>query len=146
MRFLYSKKEIVAFCSSIQLITIVIAVLCSYKATANTYEYYVFVSSSMPRPSLMQLLEQSKKINAAVVLRGFINDSHKTTTFALQDLINITQYGLIVDPELFTKYEITKVPTFVITNENKYDKVSGNISWQEAINLIKKQGEVYADK
>lgn len=110
------------------------------------YKYYVFISSSMPKQSLIQILEQSKKINAEVVLRGFINDSYKITTQSFKDLINMTQYGVIVDPELFTKYQITKVPTFVIAKGDKYDKLAGNISWQEAIDIITRKGEVYAEQ
>lgn len=112
----------------------------------DQYNYYVFISSNIPKQSLIQILEQSKKINAEVVLRGFINDSHKVTTEILQDLINMTQYGVIVDPELFTKYQITKVPTFVIAKGDKYDKLAGNISWQEAIDIITRKGEVYAEQ
>ena len=112
----------------------------------DQYNYYVFISSNIPKQSLIQILEQSKKINAEVVLRGFINDSHKVTTQSFQDLINMTQYGVIVDPELFTKYQITKVPTFVIAKGNNYDKVAGNISWQEAIDIITRKGELYAEK
>lgn len=112
----------------------------------DEYNYYVFISSNIPKQSLMQILEQSKKINAEVVLRGFINDSHKVTTQSFQGLINMAQYGIVVDPELFTKYEITKVPTFVIAKGDKYDKLSGNISWQEAIDTITKKGELYAEK
>lgn len=112
----------------------------------DEYKYYVFISSSMPKQSLMQILEQSKKINAEVVLRGFINDSYKVTTQSFKDLINMTQYGVIVDPELFTKYQITKVPTFVIAKGDKYDKLAGNISWQEAIDIITRKGEVYAEQ
>lgn len=110
------------------------------------YKYYVFISSTIPKQSLIQILEQSKKINAEVVLRGFINNSHKVTTETFQDLINITQYGVIVDPELFTKYQITKVPTFVIAKGDQYDKLAGNISWQEAIEIITRKGEVYAEQ
>jgi conjugal transfer pilus assembly protein TrbC len=112
----------------------------------DQYNYYVFISSNIPKQSLIQILEQSKKINAEVVLRGFINDSHKVTTEIFQDLINMTQYGVIVDPELFTKYQITQVPTFVIAKGDKYDKLAGNISWQEAIDTITRKGEVYAEQ
>jgi conjugal transfer pilus assembly protein TrbC len=111
---------------------------------ANAVEHYVFISLSMPKPSIKQLLEQSKELDAQVVLRGFINNSHKTTAEFMQDLVTTTQYGLIVDPELFSKYKVTEVPTFVIADDGKYDKLSGNISWHEAIKIIKKRGDVYA--
>ena len=113
---------------------------------ANAVEHYVFISLSMPKQSIKQLLEQSKELDAQVVLRGFINNSHKTTAEFMQDLVTTAQYGLIVDPELFSKYEVTKVPTFVVANNNEYDKLSGNISWFDAINIIKKRGEVYASE
>lgn len=113
---------------------------------AAAVEHYVFISLSMPKPSIKQLLDQSKELNAQVVLRGFINNSHKTTAEIMQDLVTTSQYGLIVDPELFTKYQITKVPTFVIVRAVHYDKLSGNISWQEAIDIITRKGEVYAEQ
>jgi type-F conjugative transfer system pilin assembly protein TrbC len=113
----------------------------------HAHEYYVFVSLSMPILSLKPLLEQSLELGAQVVLRGFVNDSHKATTYALQDLINISKYGFIVDPELFIKYEIKQVPTFVVVgSDDRYDKLSGNISWNEAINIMKRLGDVYASE
>lgn len=119
---------------------------CTAATAKDTYDHYVFISLSMPKPSLTQLLEQSRKLGAQVVLRGFVNDSHKATTKILQSLITITKSGVIIDPELFTKYQITKVPTFVIAKGDQYDKLAGNISWQEAVDTITRKGEVYAEQ
>ena len=134
-------------CSKLIKILLIVNLLIGINVASATHEHYVFISLSMPKQSLAQLLEQSRELNAQVVLRGFVNDSHKTTTKVLQDLITISKYGVIVDPELFNKYEIKQVPTFVIADsDNHYDKLSGNISWSEAINIIKRQGDLYAAK
>jgi len=143
-----SRRGIVVHYRKLITILLTMFTLLSYKVSANTaHEHYVFISLSMPKQSLLQLLEQSRELNAQVVLRGFVNDSHKTTTKVLQDLTTISKYGVIVDPELFNQYEIKQVPTFVIVgSDNRYDKLSGNISWSEAINIIKRQGDLYAPK
>ena len=134
-------------CSKLIKILLIVNLLIGMSVASATNEYYVFISLSIPKQSLAQLLEQSRELNAQVVLRGFVNDSHKTTTKVLQDLITISKYGVIVDPKLFNKYEIKQVPTFVIADsDNHYDKLSGNISWSEAINIIKRQGDLYAAK
>ena len=143
---LYFRREIVVHFEKTLIKSVLIIILLMNTAIANaTCEHYVFISLSMPKQSLLQLLQQSRELNAQVVLRGFVNDSHKTTTKVLQDLITIAKYGVIVDPELFNKYEVKQVPTFVIaSSDNHYDKLSGNISWSEAINIVKRRGDVYA--
>ncbi len=147
LRMLYSRREIVVSCKKLTKILLIINLLIGMTVASAAHEHYVFISPSMPKQSLAQLLEQSRELNAQVVLRGFVNDSHKTTTKVLQDLITISKYGVIVDPELFNKYDIKQVPTFVIADSNNhYDKLSGNISWSEAINIIKRQGDLYADQ
>ena len=132
----YFKNAIVACCKLI--------LIMLWSGSANAVEYYVFISLSMPKPSIKQLLEQSKELDAQVVLRGFVNNSHRITAQIMQDLVTAAKYGLIVDPELFSQYEVKQVPTFVVVDNDKYDKLAGNISWNEAINIIKKRGDLYA--
>ena len=46
----------------------------------------VFASLSMPKPSLQRVIREAHQIGAAVVLRGFKDNSLKATSIAIRDL------------------------------------------------------------
>jgi len=107
-----------------------------------TLKRYVFVSLSMPSASLKTLLIDSKQWGASVVLRGLKNNSVKETLSALQGFIQETGMGFIVNPELFDKYQIAHVPSFVLVTNTKFDKVSGNIRLDTAFDIVQRHGEL----
>jgi type-F conjugative transfer system pilin assembly protein TrbC len=50
--------------------------------------------------------------------------------------------ALQIDPRLFTKYEISAVPSFVLACDEKYDKIAGNISIKFALQKISDLGDL----
>lgn len=95
----------------------------------NKIRYLIFVSFSMPKESLRSLYLDSINHNATLVIRGLIAGSFKKTAEQLKSLEIIVQ----IDPKLFTKYQITKVPTIAqLSGSNQVNTISGNISFNYA--------------
>ncbi len=106
---------------------------------------FVFASFSMPEAALKQLASDLKKVNGALVIRGLINNSFKTTSLYLQKLGE----GVLLDPTLFEKFNVTTVPTFIIVEGDlksdqtpKHDRLRGNVSLQFALERAVKEGEI----
>lgn len=108
------------------------------------HELYIFVSLSMPQSRLINLLQEAKSYGGLVVLRGLKNNSYKDTANFLQPIIKAAEAGVIIDPHLFEKYEVSKVPTFVLNDQisKKYDKATGNVSLKYVLEEIGKVGEL----
>ncbi len=87
----------------------------------------VFVSFSMPSQSLKRLTQECEKHHATLVLRGLKDNSfRKTMIFMKEQKFN---HGVEINPDLFTRYKITKVPVFLLTKDNReIARLSGNIS------------------
>jgi type-F conjugative transfer system pilin assembly protein TrbC len=113
----------------------------------------IFISTSMPKESLIALGEQAKKADGLLVLRGLVNNSFKETASLLQ---GISPQGLdaIIDPRLFEAFAVESVPTFVVTPIDSHpcgdrackftplhDKIAGNISLEYALEQIAKSGK-----
>lgn len=113
-------------------------------ASLQEYELYIFVSLSMPQARLIELLRDAKQYDGMVVLRGLKNNSYKDTANYLQKIIEKAGAGLMIEPNLFTEYNITKVPTFVLNDSvlKKYDKVTGNVTLKYALAEMKRHGEL----
>lgn len=87
----------------------------------------VFVSFSMPKESLVELCNEAGKYKAILVIRGVHQNSFTKTK---DKILNISPQGLAlnIDPELFRKYDIQRVPTFVlIRNGKETRRLSGNV-------------------
>lgn len=105
----------------------------------------VFASFSMPEAALKQLAIDLKKINGALVIRGLINNSFKETSLYLQKLGE----GVLLDPTLFDKFNITSVPTFIIVEGDlkseqtpKHDRLRGNVSLRFVLERAIKEGKI----
>ena len=107
-------------------------------------ELYVFASLSMPKTRLIELIKEAIKYNGAVVLRGLKNNSYKETATFLQPIIEQAGAGFIIDPTLFTQYNVTKVPVFVLNDSllKQHDQIAGNISLQYALQEFAKNGDL----
>jgi conjugal transfer pilus assembly protein TrbC len=88
----------------------------------------IFVSLSMPESSLQSLYREAEQVGAVLILRGLKSGSFKQTAEVLKSL----KISVQVDPELFKKYDITRVPTFVLLSEYDFQSISGNVSLQYA--------------
>ena len=88
----------------------------------------VFTSFSMPKSSLIELSNQSQKYGAILVLRGLYKESFKATK---EKIFAINAKGLRVNihPELFKRYNVRRVPTFILVKDGKeVNRLSGNVT------------------
>jgi conjugal transfer pilus assembly protein TrbC len=109
----------------------------------------VFISFSMPKDSLKQWLAQVAQVTqmqGSLVIRGLINNSFKDTAAVLTPLFKEQPGGLLLDPTLFKRYNIEKVPAVVVQDNSTcpvnqscqegYTVVYGNTSLLYALNKI----------
>ncbi len=115
----------------------------------------VFISSSMPDTVVKNYLDQTRKINAAVVMRGLINDSFMDTQKYLARVLekddSSKQPTILIDPTLFSRFGIEQVPITVVTEEQiqpckkdfcpapVHHKVAGDVSLAWALGLVSRQ-------
>jgi len=96
----------------------------------ETVKILVFVSFSMPAASLKTLAQEAEKANAVLIIRGLIKDSFKVTAERLKDCAQ----GMEVNPDLFEKYDIQHVPTFVrLKGGQEQARLSGNVTLRFAV-------------
>lgn len=84
----------------------------------------VFISFSMPEESLRTLLRDAVPMGSPLVLRGMVDNSMKRTVERIGDLLNDGKSGkdgadgstpsLAIDPTLFERFAVDKIPTFVL--------------------------------
>jgi len=100
-------------------------------------ELLVFISFSMPDQSLQQLIEQIKKTDGVLVLRGMHKNSMKESLKKIHELNN-KGVRAVIDPVLFKRFAIENVPSFVIHQPTNncfeagkctpiFDKLAGNV-------------------
>ncbi len=97
------------------------------------YKLFVFVSLSMPEATLKSLYQEAQDYGAVLVLRGLEDNSLKKTAETLQRLSISVQ----IDPELFKRYEVQRVPTFVYLRSQKLDILAGHTSLHYALSRFK---------
>lgn len=74
----------------------------------------VFVSLSMPRPTLTLLAEQAARARATLVLRGVHDNSLARTVARVRSLVGQHPAAVQIDPQAFSRYGVTVVPTVVV--------------------------------
>lgn len=82
----------------------------------------VFVSFSMPQPTLERLVDQAARAKASLVLRGFVNGSLKETVLRIQQLIGQRDVAFQIDPQAFDRFAIDKTPSFVLVRDGAQSK------------------------
>lgn len=115
-------------------------------------ELYVFISFSMGEKALLNLAHEAQRFGATLVLRGFKDGSYLRTAKALQNIITKTGQGIIIDPELYTLFNVTAVPTYALakpftiiaaerTQTPVHDKLQGHVSLHYALEQFAKEGD-----
>ena len=114
-------------------------------------DFLIFASFSLGEKNLENLIKLASNYNGAVILRGFKNGSFKETA-AFLSKFSTDKEGLLIDPNLFIEYEITKVPTFVLTRpcneglqascKTVFDKLTGMVSPRYALEKFSSSGEL----
>lgn len=80
----------------------------------DTAALIVFISFSMPQPTLERLVVQAQASRATLVLRGLVNGSLRETVSRCQTLIGQRQVAIQIDPQAFDRYAVAQVPTIVL--------------------------------
>ena len=119
------------------------------------YPLFVFVSATIPKISLKQLMIQTRKANGVLVFRGLIGGSLRNTQQFLGEIAK-ENVSAIIDPRLFTSFKIELVPSFVVINKSAdlaqncqeiscdftpiHDRITGNITLDYALEQISQDG------
>ena len=96
---------------------------------------YIFVSHSMRDCALQAYFKEAQQYKAVLVMRGLYQDSFMATK-AQSEALKIT-YN--IDPDLFDRYGVTKVPVIVEDNQGTIKKVTGHIPLTEALKIFREE-------
>lgn len=108
----------------------------------------IFISSSMPKKSIINLMTQASPLEAVFVVRGLINGSYVNTYKYFYSLKGENQVGIMINPTLFSAMKIDVVPTFALYQSDqdllstackvtpKYTKVSGEVTVRYALSRL----------
>lgn len=90
----------------------------------NTPTLYIFMSFSVPKQVWQELWKQSGRHPFQFVLRGLPENSFQKLAE------KIKEYGcpVSINPDLFEKFGVTHVPTFVWVQGKTVRAVQGNVS------------------
>jgi len=120
----------------------------------------IFVSFSMTDDSLRALLAEARKTGSPLVLRGLVDNSMKRTVARLGELLGTGNSrdttgeptpSLAIDPTLFERFGVNKVPTFVLPLDTiapctpegcpvpAHLKVAGDVSLAYALNVMARE-------
>jgi len=101
---------------------------------------YVFISSSMPQPVLLEIAKDAAHLRVPIILRGLAGESLQDTMNAMLPL-STAGAALEIDPLLFEAYNIERVPAVVRTcgarGEGPYAAVYG-IGPSQALPILEK--------
>ena len=113
-----------------------------------------FASFSLPKNTLVTLLQDMKRVGGAVIFRGLIDNDFKKTMQAVRDL-GAQDGGALIDPTLFQRFNVSNVPTFVVPLEAienceldvqkdcpmpKNFKAVGDVSFGFLLDLVERTG------
>jgi len=104
-----------------------------------------FASFSIPDRLWLELSTQVESAGGVILLRGLPESSFKKLA---QKLLVLRDQGvnapIQIDPQRFTEYGVDTVPVYVVIEEGKHDKITGNISLTYALDKILDSGETKA--
>lgn len=103
---------------------------------------YIFISFSLGDLALLHLAEEAKEYGATLVLRGLKEGSLRKTIASLQKILLKTSQGVLIDPELFNRFSITTVPTFILSQAKAFDRLCGHVSFIYALETFAREGDL----
>lgn len=96
----------------------------------------VFVSFSMPNTVLRELNDAAAKYGAILVIRGLYKNSFTATKNKILE-VNKHSLRLSIDPQLFKRYNIKNVPTFIrIEKGREIARLIGNVPMEFAVQKL----------
>ncbi len=103
----------------------------------------VFMSFSVPENIWINISKELSKVGGTFVLRGIPGNSFNELASKISKLKkNGVDAQIQIDPMSFREFGVDCVPTFVVANGKKFDKVAGNISLEFAMNYLSEKGEL----
>lgn len=123
-------------------------------AYANEPQLFITVSFSMPEDLLKSYLHDADEHGAYVVFQGFKDNDLNSTLSALKVLKQDSDLNrVLIDPNLFERYSVQTVPTFILTTDTypcdgmlcvaeQYDMLSGAVTTKYALEKMREEGEV----
>ena len=126
------------------------------RAANSAPQLLVFISLSIPRPSLERLFAQAERAGAVLVLRGLVKGSWRETGAALQPLLARHRVALQIDPQAFDRYGIVAVPSVVLRQGQAacdggtcpeaaaFARVSGDVSLDYALAALQRSAPSFA--
>ena len=105
----------------------------------------VFVSLSMPRPTLERLVQQAARAHGSLILRGLVGGSLRETVAQVQPLLKGKQVALQIDPVAFDRFSITRVPTFVLVRDGARPQSCASGTCAPPEDFVRVTGDVSLD-
>ena len=122
-----------------------------------TPEMMIFVSFSMPRESLLRIVEQSEKTGARLIFRGFNGDKMTDMSKRISELLGNHRVEAVIHPPAFTQFKVNQVPALVLAQSDagdqldsgcaqpeRYVKVTGDVSQDYALEYIERTSPQWA--
>ena len=117
---------------------------CVIMTSSFAVQLSVFVSFSMPETLLRETLKESAQLNIPAYLNGLYRDSMSETALKVMALNKrIPNLNLAIDPTLFERFGIQKVPALVVDDGKAFDVIYGHLTIQEGLARMAGRGEVY---
>lgn len=113
-----------------------------------------FASFAMPEASLNRIINQAERSGAALVVRGLVKGGDfKATIERMDKLLNRRPVSILIDPTLFSRFDVQRVPTIVLVSGEiphceeqgcasptpPYWAVAGDVSLDYALEAITRQ-------
>lgn len=109
--------------------------------------FYVFMSFSLNDQLWLDWSKEIEKIGGIFVIRGI--PKQKFTLLA-EKIYSLSKKGVLAPiqlyPQLFEFYQIDQVPAIVVTDGVSYDKITGNVTLDYALEILASQGETLQAK
>lgn len=125
------------------------AMIKNSKASIGDNRMLIFISNSMPKKSIVNLMKQASPIGAVFVIRGLINGSYVNTFRYFSALKGNNNIGIMINPNLFKFFNVSSVPTFALYQSQTdlfktackaspvYSKVEGEVTLHYALEQLK---------
>lgn len=110
--------------------------------TTAEQKIYVFMSFSVPKQVWKSLMAMHARYSFTFVIRGLPDNSFKTLGKKADEI----GCPFIIDPNLFERFQIDRVPAFVFVDGDQHEGVYGNISFDYAIEHLQKEGKGLVQK
>jgi len=122
-----------------------------------TPEMMIFVSFSMPRESLLRIVEQSERTGARLIFRGFNGDKMTDMAAHISALLGKHRVEAVIHPPAFSQFKVDQVPALVLAQSDagnqldsgcaqpdRYVKVTGDVSQDYALEYIERTSPQWA--